>query len=293
MNALSNTLNSTLQALSQRASVHVTNAIQKASQTTGVDFTYLMQQAAAESNFTPDAKAKTSSATGLYQFIEKTWLSMMERYGDQYGVDTQSMSKKEILNLRKDPNIASFMAAEFASENRKFLDHHWGGDVGATELYFAHFLGAGKAASFLNAYDKQPLHAAADLFPKAAKANYNVFYDRATGRARTIGEVYAFFDKKFEVTSEKESKSAMKYGSETDEVVDVKRVQELQAKARPSPRMSLYAAAQNQTAYSILNPIPKSLSGLVNPFEVLFLSQIDLPLFSNTQDTQEENRPKS
>ena len=179
---------------------NVINAINDASKSTGVDFSYLVNQAKAESSFNPNARAKTSSATGLYQFIDSTWLDMINKYADQYGIETKGKSRSEILNMRKDPKKASFMAAAFASENEKYLNTHWGGDVGATELYLAHFLGAGGATAFLKARDENPIQYAADLNPRAAMANRNVFYDRQTEKARTLEQVYQFFDQKFDNT---------------------------------------------------------------------------------------------
>ena len=64
----------------------VLNGIQQASANTGVDFSYLMAQAAKESGFNPEAKAKTSSASGLYQFVEQTWLSVVRKHGAEYGL---------------------------------------------------------------------------------------------------------------------------------------------------------------------------------------------------------------
>ncbi len=175
----------------------ILTAIEKASDKSGVDFSYLVKQAKAESSFDPNAKAKTSSATGLYQFIDSTWIDMVNKYGDDYGMNTAGKSRSEILAMRKDPESASFMAAAFASENEKSLDNNWGGDVGATELYFAHFLGASGAAAFLNARDENPIRSAADIFPRAARANRNVFYDRETGQPRSLEAVYQFFNQKF------------------------------------------------------------------------------------------------
>lgn len=192
-------LNAVLKQFSGQAPGQVVRAIQNASAKTGVDFAYLMQQANAESSFNPAAKAKTSSASGLFQFIKSTWIDMVNRHGDKYGVNVKEMSRQELLDLRFDPEIASHMAAEFASENKAFLERNWGGDVGATEMYFAHFLGAGGAASFLRAKDQNPLAVAADIFPKAAAANRNVFYDHKTGKPRSIAQVYDFFDKKFAI----------------------------------------------------------------------------------------------
>ena len=188
----------------------VYNAIRKAANATGVNFTYLMEKAAVESSFDPDAKAKTSSATGLFQFIESTWLKMVKEHGDKYGLAkyadkisddgrvSDGKTRKAILNLRKDPEISSYMAAEFATDNYNTLKDRVGGHVGSTELYMAHFLGANGASSFLNAMKKSPNMAAADLFPKEARSNRNVFYDSKTGAPRTMKQVYAFFDKKFD-----------------------------------------------------------------------------------------------
>lgn len=200
MTSLTNLIqNSDLAALAGKASHGVVNAIKTASVRTGANFAYLIQQASAESSFNPAAKAKTSSASGLFQFIESTWMNMVEKYGDKHGIDTEGKTRKEILAMRNDPRAASLMAAEFAGENEKFLNSHWGGEIGSTELYFAHFMGAGGASAFLNARDEEPTQQAALLFPAAAKANRNVFYDTTTGRMKTLDEVYSFFDKKFQI----------------------------------------------------------------------------------------------
>jgi hypothetical protein len=215
MDSMNKTIhNSALAGLTQKAPQNVLKAIQNASANTGVDFSYMVQQAAVESSFNPAAKARGSSATGLYQFIESTWLSMVNKYGDKHGMgqyaaqisDNGKVSSKamrrEILELRKDPEKASAMAAEFARENEDFLQANWSRgkkEIGSTELYLAHFLGAGGAAAFLNARDESPMQQAALIFPEAAKSNRNVFYDTRTGRPKSLDEVYAFFDNKFTI----------------------------------------------------------------------------------------------
>jgi hypothetical protein len=60
-------------------------AIQRASSATGVDFGYLMGAAKRESGYNPNAKAKTSSATGLFQFLDQTWLATLKQHGAKYG----------------------------------------------------------------------------------------------------------------------------------------------------------------------------------------------------------------
>lgn len=169
-----------------------------------------MEKAAAESSFNPNAKARTSSATGLFQFIDSTWMGMVRDFGDKYGLSKyadkidsngrvdNAKDRREILNLRKDPEIASYMAAEFAQKNQNYLEQNVGGDIGSTELYLAHFLGAGGAAGFLKSMKKSPNMAAADIFPREARANRGVFYNPKNGAPRSLKEIYAFFDKKFE-----------------------------------------------------------------------------------------------
>jgi hypothetical protein len=198
-----------LSQLIDKAGEKIASAIQNASAKTGVDFSYLLKQAQIESSFKTDVKASTSSATGLYQFIDKTWLSMVNKYGDKYGLsdlasqinDNGKVScnavKKEILELRKNPELCSLMAAELAADNKSHLEKSTGKAAGATELYMAHFMGPSGASKFLNALDKNPNTNAAELFPDAARANKNVFYDKS-GKAKTLEQVYAQFDKKFE-----------------------------------------------------------------------------------------------
>ncbi|MCB1557182.1 MAG: lytic transglycosylase domain-containing protein [Alphaproteobacteria bacterium] len=210
-----NSLNiNSVAALAKQAAPDVLSAIKQASARTGVDFAYLVKQAATESSFKPEIQSKTSSATGLYQFIEGTWLSMVEKHGAKYGLGdfaekikngTHKQNprlKQEILDLRKDPQKAALLAAEFAAENRRYMAGQGIEDIGATELYLAHFMGAGGATAFLKAQRDNPLQNAADLFPKAAQVNRNVFYDPQTGRSRTLAGVYDLFAKKFDDQSQ-------------------------------------------------------------------------------------------
>ncbi len=255
----------TLDAITARAPSKVINAINSASKRSGVDFSYLVQQAAAESSFNPHAKAKTSSATGLYQFIDSTWLSMIDKYGDKYGLNTDGMDKKEILDMRKDPKAASFMAAAFASENEKFLKSNWGGDIGATELYFAHFMGASGAASFLRARDENPMQTAADLFPRAASANRNVFYDKETGRAKSLEEVYAFFDKKFQIN-----------GNKTNN----KNVKDIATPTEKLKNKMLYSANSNSLSDNIIMQRSKAMRASTNHGSLFPQNTQKLPFFS-------------
>jgi hypothetical protein len=201
----------------------VISAVASAARRTGADFAFLMEKASTESSFNPAAKSKSSSATGLFQFIEQTWLNMVKKYGDKYGLSEYADRieikggkaccddadvKNKILALRKNPEISALMAGEFSAENKKFLEPRIRDAVGPTELYLAHFMGAGGAAKFLNSKEYNPDAVAATLFPNAAKANKNIFFDKTTGQPRTLGEIYQLFDDKFNGGVEKPSKTA-------------------------------------------------------------------------------------
>jgi hypothetical protein len=197
---------------SSQASPAVLSAIHQASAESGVDFSYLMQKASVESSFNPSAKAGTSSASGLYQFIDQTWLTEISQHGAEYGLQKEAAAvtidgsghasvsdpamRQEILSLKNDPKAAAEMAAAFTKDNQQSLQQSVGGKIGSTELYLAHFLGAGGAAKFLNALHTSPNTAAADVMPQAADANDAVFY-KADGTARSLAEVYNRFAAKF------------------------------------------------------------------------------------------------
>ncbi|MDD9901152.1 MAG: lytic transglycosylase domain-containing protein [Alphaproteobacteria bacterium] len=190
----------------------VIKAVQVAAERTGANFAYLMEKAAAESGFDTKAAARTSSAKGLFQFIESTWLHMVKTHGPKHGLGKMAAQieikngkpcvadcdvKEDILRLRKNPAIAAIMAGEYSAENAAYLEKATGRAPGETELYMAHFMGAGGAAKFLNRMERNPDTRAADLFPRAARANRNVFFDRTTGRAKSLGDIYRSFAKKF------------------------------------------------------------------------------------------------
>jgi hypothetical protein len=189
----------------------VVACIQNASASTGMDFSYLMAQAARESSFDPNAKATTSSAHGLYQFVEQTWLSVFKDHGAEYGygdlaskvstdadghmVVKDASLKKQILGLRKDPQLSAEMAAEHASDNQAIMQKKLGRQVTGTDLYLAHFLGVQGATKFLKNMKSDPTASAADLFPAAADANNAVFY-KDDGSAKSLTDVYQSFGKK-------------------------------------------------------------------------------------------------
>lgn len=160
----------------------ITDVITAAAKKVGVDQGLMMAMARQESGFRPNADAKTSSAKGLYQFINSTWADMVARYADQY---------PELNAGPYDPQASATAGALFIKENAEVLKKA-GIALNASNLYTAHFLGAGGARKLLGAGSDV---IAADILPDAAAANKGIFFDK-NGRARTVGEVEALmYDK--------------------------------------------------------------------------------------------------
>ncbi|CAN5360521.1 hypothetical protein BH09PSE3_BH09PSE3_13960 [soil metagenome] len=195
----------------------VQNAIATASARTGVAFSYLYAQAKVESSLNPDAQAATSSATGLYQFVEQSWLGTVARHGAEHGLGAEAAvitrgadgryrvadpdDRAAILALRRNPEASAAMAAEFAADNRASLENRLGHPVESVDLYLAHFLGAAGAGRFLQAAEADPTAPAAALFPAAARANHAVFYD-GSGVSRSLSEIRQRFAVKFDAPAE-------------------------------------------------------------------------------------------
>ncbi len=170
----------------------------------GVDFNYLLQTAQRESALDPSARAPSSSAVGLFQFLDQTWLQVMKEEGPRLGYQkyadaiTQGSDgeytikdrklRAEVLRLREDPQVAADMAAAFTRSNGAYLQAKFGRMPSPGELYIAHFLGPQGAEKLFNAGLEDADQIAAKLFPRQAKANPQIFYQ--DGRPRTIREVY-------------------------------------------------------------------------------------------------------
>ena len=180
-------------------------AIQRASSATGVDFGYLMGAAKRESGYNPNARAKTSSAAGLFQFLDQTWLATLKQHGAKYGYARYAdliqqgpsghyyvpgaEARATVMDLRLDPHASALMAGELAADHAAYLRGRVGREPTAGELYVAHVLGPQGSAKLIDAVRISPTASAPALFPDAAASNRAIFY--RGGRAATVTEVYA------------------------------------------------------------------------------------------------------
>ncbi len=163
----------------------VKDTINAAANAVGVDPNLMSVMAAIESGFNYAVKASTSSATGLYQFINSTWKTMVSKYGAKYGIAPGTSPT--------DPRANALMGAEFLKENIAAISPALGRAPTQTDLYLAHFMGAGGAKKFFKS-DQNAL--GAQVFPDAAKANPTIFYHDGKGMSqpKTLAQIYQHFN---------------------------------------------------------------------------------------------------
>jgi len=192
--------------------VKIAGSIKQAASTIGASFEYLLTTAKMESNFNPKASASTSSARGLFQFIDQTWLGTVKEAGAQlgYGKYADAITKNPsgsysvsdptaraaIMKLRDDPDAASAMAAVLTQSNSFKLTGKIGRRPSDAELYMAHFMGVGGAGKLIASAEDYPQASAARMFPNAAAANRSIFYDRS-GDARSVSQVYSVLSSRY------------------------------------------------------------------------------------------------
>ena len=151
--------------------------IMNAAKMTGVSPSIMAGVAAIESGFQSAAKAGSSTATGLFQFVKSTWDSMVAKYGKKYGITADTSAT--------DPKANALMGGEYLKENMAALAGVKK-NPNATDAYIAHFLGASGAKKFFGA---NPNAIGAQVLPDAAKSNPDIFYTSG-GKPKTISEIY-------------------------------------------------------------------------------------------------------
>ncbi len=189
----------------------IVDTIVRAAAATQVDPIYLMALADKESGFRAEVKASTSSAEGLFQFIDRTWLEMVRAYGNRHGLGAEAeavavvdekpviqdeAARARVLELRRDPYLAAVMAAELLKRDAALIGFRIGRRLTQTEMYIAHFLGVEDAARFIELKGAKRTASAVKAFPAAARANAAIFFARHKRgrRGLSVPEVYSRID---------------------------------------------------------------------------------------------------
>ncbi len=184
----------------------ITQASRQVAGLSGHSFSAILAQATQESGLNPAAKNRSSSAAGPFQFLERTWLDLFRRHGSAYGlgdlarqvesrngipVVKNAAVRKQILDLRHDVDVSAGMAGRYLSEGRTRLEKRLQRPVTEAESRIAYVMGVGGAGKLIRAAEPTPGALAAQLLPQAARANQNLFHDRASGRALSARETVA------------------------------------------------------------------------------------------------------
>lgn len=165
----------------------VGQVVEDISKQQGTEPKKMVAYAAIESGLNPNAKASTSSASGLFQFTKATWNEQISKNARKYNLDP-NVSPTDV-------TASTLMATEYVKSNERILKSVKS-DISLTDVYLAHFLGPTGAKKFLKA---DPSEIAANILPDAAKANKAIFYEN--GRPLTISEVYNKLDAKLVKTA--------------------------------------------------------------------------------------------
>lgn len=170
----------------------------------GMDPAYMVRLANRESHFDPGAQSPSSSAAGLFQFTDNTWLCSLREFGPGLGISGSDLiattprgvcdvfpaaERSRLLALRTDPILSTRIAAAFSLRNYGVLVSQFGRRPTGTELYVLHFLGEDAGLRFLAAYSETPTELASTFSLDGARANANIFYARGR-RAKTVREVF-------------------------------------------------------------------------------------------------------
>jgi hypothetical protein len=186
-----------------QADLSILITLSHAAQRAGAEPALLAAMAWRESRLDPLASNSRSSARGLMQFTEATWLEAIRDHGAAHGLagEARGLSTDRrtgrisapnarelgrLLDLRFDPHLSAALAAARMAAARTTLEAALARPVTSVDLYAVHLLGMAGARRFLAAHAG---HRAADAVgSQVASLNRGVFFDEG-GRAREVREV--------------------------------------------------------------------------------------------------------
>lgn len=129
-----------------------------------------------ESALNPKAKARTSTASGYFQFISSTWYEMRRYRGARHGITPETSVF--------DPRANALLGCEFIKKNIEYLKEKVRPEVTVRDVYLAHFAGPVTAKRIMRQLMKDPTaHVSTCFTPAAIRANGSILYG-------SIGESY-------------------------------------------------------------------------------------------------------
>ena len=191
-----------------------------ASKKTNVNFELLIVKAMIESDLGRLTEAKNSSARGVFQYIDQTWLTLLKRYGDKIKEDIEfdnNLPQEELLNLRYNARIASLIKSYQTLDDEKAVKALKNkGIITATDHYIAHMMGLPLAKEFYALINNESniilAKSGNSHFKRAAKLNPAFFNDH-NGNALGAQDAYQKFHDKISARYDKIQSIQKKYGN--------------------------------------------------------------------------------
>lgn len=212
------------------------NALYYASQETGTSFELLVIKAMLESDLGKHTIAANSSARGVFQYIDATWLALIKHHGEEIGykpyadaLEINQITRKyevhgasplsltNILDLRDNPRIAALIKAyQILDEEQTLQSFKNGQDVHITDHYIVHMMGLSLARIFYKLQQSEsaiiPANLTNQMFEKAIASNKYFFYGD-DGNGLNATQIYSKFEERSSQKIEALRDIDTKYGS--------------------------------------------------------------------------------
>jgi len=162
----------------------------EAAKSAGVDPEIIVRMAYFESRFRTNVGPSTSTAYGLGQFTKGTWLDVLRKYGEKYGIkNARQLTMAQALTYRDDARLQAAMLAEFTQDNIKRVQD-LGRKGNIADVYSLHNLGVGGGAKFLKALVEDPnAKVSSVLSPKVIKNNSILYADGSISLAEAYSNM--------------------------------------------------------------------------------------------------------
>lgn len=195
------------------------DAIYYASQETGASFELLIIKAMLESDLGEHTIAPNSSARGIFQYIDSTWLALIKQHGEHIGykpyadalemdivknqfnvTEDSSFSRNDILKLRYNSRITALIKSYQILDEQKTLHNYKNNQtVHITDHYIVHMMGLPLAKMFYKLQQSEsaiiPASLTNRMFEKAIASNKNFFYDD-DGNGLNAMQIYSKFEQR-------------------------------------------------------------------------------------------------